>query len=154
MQEPTYPGGTAALPAAPSKKPIVAALVALLVGGAIATGVWWLTDNDVDVLPDPATRVIVADTPTTPSDGVMAKNEAGVAAAVGSPATRADSPTSSLSGVDGSASQYSGVKDYSKNGATGDYPTGQAPTGQGTAAKDEAATAAAIRGRVTPPGSE
>jgi hypothetical protein len=134
----------------------VAALVALLVGGAIATGVWWLTDNDVDLLPDPATRVIVADTPTTPSDGVMAKNEAGVAAAVGNPATHADSPTSSLSGLDGSASQYSGVKDYDKNGATGDYAHGPLPPdqAQGTAAKDEAATAAAIRGRVTPPGSE
>jgi hypothetical protein len=154
MQEPTYPGGTAALPAAPSKKPIVAALVALLVGGAIATGVWWLTDNDVDVLPDPATHVIVADTPVTPSGGVMAKDEAAVAAAVGNPAIRADSPTSSLSGLDGSASQYSGVKDYSKNGATGDYGPRPSDQAQGTAAKDEAATAAAIRGRVIPPGSE
>jgi hypothetical protein len=49
----------------------------------------------------------------------------------------------------------SGVtKDYSKNGATGDYGPRPSDQAQGTAAKDEAATAAAIRGRVTPPGSE
>jgi hypothetical protein len=149
MQEPTYPGGTAALPAAPSKKPIVAALVALLVGGAIATGVWWLTDNDVDLLPDPATRVIVADTPTTPSDGVMAKNEAGVAAAVGGDS----SLDTRFEGLPGGAAQYDA------NPSTGQaYPglsaQAEQATGAGTAAKDEAATAAAIRGRVTPPGSE
>jgi hypothetical protein len=61
----------------------VAALVALLVGGAVATGIWWLTDNDVDILPDPATHVIVSPSVETGA-GVAAKNEAGVAAAVGS----------------------------------------------------------------------
>jgi hypothetical protein len=82
MQGSTYPEG--ALPAPVSRTPIVAALLALLVGGAIATGVWWLTDNDVNVLPEPATetKVIVAQ-PAAPGSGTAAKDEAKVAAAVG-----------------------------------------------------------------------
>jgi hypothetical protein len=71
-------------PHVPSRAPVVAAIAALLVGGAIATGVWWLTDNDVNILPEsePATRVIVTQ-PVEPGAGTAAKNEAGVAAAVG-----------------------------------------------------------------------
>jgi hypothetical protein len=121
MQESTYPSGTAALPAAPSKKPIVAALVALIVGGAAATGVWWLTDNDVDLLPDPATRVIVADTPVAPIGEVAVKNEAGVAAAI--------------SGVSSAGTQY---------GTSQHRPVGALEQAGAAAAKDEAATAAAV----------
>ena len=68
----------------PSRTPVVAAIVALLIGGAIATGVWWLTDNDVSILPEsePVTRTIVVQ-PVEPGAGTAAKNEAGVAAAVG-----------------------------------------------------------------------
>jgi hypothetical protein len=71
-------------PHVPSRAPVVAAIAALLVGGAIATGVWWLTDNDVNILPEsePATRVIVTQ-PVQPGAGTAAKDEAGVAAAVG-----------------------------------------------------------------------
>jgi hypothetical protein len=71
-------------PHVPSRTPVVAAIAALLLGGAIATGVWWLTDNDVNLLPesDPATRVIVTQ-PVAPGAGTAAKNEAGVAAAIG-----------------------------------------------------------------------
>jgi hypothetical protein len=76
---------------------ISAGLAALAIGGAVATGAWWLTDNDVDTLANPATHVIVADTPTAPTGAVAAKDEAAVAAAVGGN-DRADSPTSSLSG--------------------------------------------------------
>jgi hypothetical protein len=79
MQSIRYPEG--ALPAPVSRAPIIAALVALLVGGAIATGIWWLTDNDVDVFPTD-TKVIVTQ-PVEPSEGTAAKNEAGTAAAVG-----------------------------------------------------------------------
>ena len=71
-------------PVVPSRKPIAAALVALIAGGAIATGVWWLTDNDVDILPQPdsVTRVIVSPS-VEPGSGTVAKNEAQTAAAVG-----------------------------------------------------------------------
>jgi hypothetical protein len=84
MEAHAHAGGAAA-PTLLSRNAIVAAIVALLVGGAIATSVWWLTDNDVDILPasEPATHVIVADTPVQPSAGVAAKDEAGLAAAIG-----------------------------------------------------------------------
>jgi hypothetical protein len=70
-------------PHVPSQAPVVAAIAALLIGGAIATGAWWLTDNDVNLLPesDPATRVITTQ-PVAPGAGTAAKNEAGVAAAI------------------------------------------------------------------------
>jgi hypothetical protein len=70
-------------PHVPSRAPVVAAIAALLVGGAIATGVWWLTDNDVNILPEsePVTRVIMTQ-PVEPGAGTAAKNEAGVAAAI------------------------------------------------------------------------
>jgi hypothetical protein len=107
----------------------VAALVALLVGGAIATGVWWLTDNDVDLLPDPATHVIVADTPIAPTGAVAAKNEAGVAAAI--------------SGDSSAGTQY-GTSQYRPVGrAASPYP-GLSDQAGAAAAKDEAATAAAV----------
>ena len=82
MQGGTYPGG--ALPAPTSRTPIIAALIALVVGGAIATGIWWLTDNDVSLLPeaDTATKVIVAQ-PGTAGAGTAVKDEASVAATLG-----------------------------------------------------------------------
>jgi hypothetical protein len=120
MQEPTNTHGTVALPAAPSKKPIIAAIAALLVGGAIATGIWWLTDNDVDILPEPATHVIVSPSVETGA-GVAAKNEAGVAAAVG-------------------------TSQYRVNPSTGQAFPGlsQQAHDAGAGGKDEAATAAAV----------
>jgi hypothetical protein len=157
----TYPGR--ALPT--QRGPAIAALVALLVGGAIATGIWWLTDNDVDLLPEPATKVIVTQ-PVEPGAGTAAKDEGAVAAAVGGaylsavpqrstgyPApdrTAADAPTSqgitraaarAKAGSAYGTSQYRvdpstgfatapPVKDYSRNGATGDYAHGPLPPAQ------------------------
>ncbi len=123
MQESTYPGGTAALPAAPSKKPIVAALVALIVGGAAATGVWWLTDNDVDILPEPATKVIVTQ-PVEPGAGTAAKDEAAIAAAVG-----------------GSGMEVNPSTGHANNPAEQQYEPSPGASGFG---KDEAATAGAV----------
>jgi hypothetical protein len=107
----------------------VAALVALLVGGAIATGVWWLTDNDVDLLPDPATHVIVADTPIAPTGAVAAKNETGVAAAI--------------SGDSSAGTQY-GTSQYRPVGPAASRYPGLSDQASAAAAKDEAATAAAV----------
>jgi hypothetical protein len=78
---PTHAGVSHPLP---SRRPVVAAIAALLIGGATATAVWWLTDNEVNVLPEsePVTRVIVTQ-PVEPGAGTAANNEAGVAAAVG-----------------------------------------------------------------------
>ena len=117
----------------PSRTPVVVAIVALLVGGAIATGVWWLSDNDVNILPEsePVTRVIVAQ-PVQPGAGTAAKNEAGVAAAVSGVALA--EPGAGTAGKDeaGTAaavgSQY-GTSQYrvEVNPSTG-YPADPAPS--------------------------
>jgi hypothetical protein len=111
MEGSTYPEG--ALPAPVSRTPIVAAPVALLIGGAIATGVWWLTDNDVNVLPEPetATKVIVAQ-PGTAGQGTAAKDEAKTAAAI-----------AGLSAADAPGARY-GTSQYRELPA---YPSGPGP---------------------------
>jgi hypothetical protein len=98
-------------PPLPSRTPVVAAIAALLIGGAIATGVWWLTDNDVNLLPEsePATRVIVTQ-PVEPGAGTATKNEAGVAAAI-------SGPVAGESGL--SAGQHHGTTVYRVNPSTG-----------------------------------
>jgi hypothetical protein len=126
-------------PVVPSRKPIAAALVALIAGGAIATGVWWLTDNDVDILPQPdsVTRVIVSPS-VEPGSGTVAKNEAQTAAAVGvSPPVIATGTGTAVKNEAGSAAAIG-----SQHG-TSQYHAGVA-AGAGTAAKNEAGAAATI----------
>jgi hypothetical protein len=109
-------------PQLPSRTPVVAAIAALLVGGAIATGVWWLTDNDVNILPqsEPATRVIVTQ-PVQPGAGTAAKNEAGVAAAVGGLAVQPGAGTAAKneSGTAAAVGSQYGTSQYRVNPSTG-----------------------------------
>jgi hypothetical protein len=123
MQGSTYPEG--ALPAPVSRTPIVAAIVALVVGGAIATGIWWLTDNDVDVLSEPATKVIVAE-PGVPSEGVMAKDEARTAAMISGSAITVNPSTGFASDQTFGTSQYrSGVNEGTADGPRYIHEPGQ-----------------------------
>ena len=69
------------LPSLPSPNKLVAPLAALALGAAVATGAYALIDND-QVSSSPSSKVIVVDSPATPSEGVSAKNEAGTAAAI------------------------------------------------------------------------
>jgi hypothetical protein len=55
--------------------------IALVIGAGGAVGVYAAVD-DTDVQLQP-TRVVVADPPAPPSDGVLAKDEAAAAAAIG-----------------------------------------------------------------------
>jgi hypothetical protein len=67
--------------------------IALVLGAGGAIGVYAvLDDTDVNVQP---TRVVVADPPAQPGEGVAAKHEATTAAAIGTPG-----PSSSLEGKD------------------------------------------------------
>ena len=119
----------------PSRTPVVVAIVALLVGGAIATGVWWLTDNDVNILPEsePVTKVILAQ-PVEPGAGSAAKNEAGVAAAVGGVAVAEPGAGTAAKNEAGTAaavgSQY-GTSQYrvEVNPSTG-YPAHPTPSSE------------------------
>ncbi len=74
------------LPYVPSPKSLAVPLVALVLGAAAATGLYTLIDDDGTSVTPADTRVIVADPPAQPGPGVAAKNEAGVASAIGNPA--------------------------------------------------------------------
>ena len=74
------------LPALPSARTIVVPVVALVIGAAAATGTYAVLDEDTSGSQATAPKVIVADPPAQPGAGVGAKNEAGVAAAIGNPA--------------------------------------------------------------------
>ena len=112
------------LPYVPSPKSLAVPLVALVLGAAAATGLYTLIDDDGTSVTPADTRVIVADPPAQPGPGVSAKNEAGVASAIGNPA---------LPGEGVSAKDEAGVAS-----AIGK------PEQPQTLSKDEAATAAAI----------
>ena len=112
------------LPYVPSPKSLAVPLVALVLGAAAATGLYTLIDDDGTSVTPADTRVIVADPPAQPGPGVAAKNEAGVASAIGNPA---------LPGEGVSAKNEAGVAS-----AIGK------PEQPQTLSKDEAATAAAI----------
>jgi hypothetical protein len=74
------------LPALPSARTIVVPVVALVIGAAGATATYAVFDEDTSGSQATAPKVIVADPPAQPGAGVGAKNEAGVAAAIGNPA--------------------------------------------------------------------
>ena len=112
------------LPYVPSPKTLAVPLVALVLGAAAATGLYTLIDDDGTSVTPADTRVIVADPPALPGQGVAAKNEAGVASAIGNPA---------LPGEGVSAKDEAGVAS-----AIGK------PEQPQTLSKDEAATAAVI----------
>lgn len=166
MHQEAYPLRTPFL----SRRSIATAAVALVVGAGAAVGIYALVDDDATVA-EPATRVIVS-TPVAPGEGTAAKNEAGVAAAVGeganpssrthppsgegsiyvNPSTGQAAPATSghPSTGEGAASQQylsSPSSQYRVNPSTGQpYPglSDQAQQAEGTTAKNEAATAAAV----------
>jgi hypothetical protein len=124
----------------PSRTPIIAAIAALVIGGAIATGVWWLTDNDVDILPeaDTATRVIVS-SPVEPGSGTIAKDEARLAAAIGvAPAVAATGEGTATKDEAGSAAAI-----------TVNPSTGQATITKGKASEGESVTVNPSTGQAT-----
>jgi hypothetical protein len=64
---------------------LVVPAIALVIGAGSAVGLYAaLDDTDVDIQP---TRVVVADPPAPPSEGVAAKHEANTAAAISTPDT-------------------------------------------------------------------
>jgi hypothetical protein len=83
----------------PNPRAMIVPVVALAVGAAAATGTYALLDSDgVTIEP---TKVIVAEAPSVPSQGVGAKDEAATAAAVGSQYhVPRQSTTTSFSGKD------------------------------------------------------
>jgi hypothetical protein len=112
--------------ARPSARMMLAPLVALVIGAAVATGTYALIDNGDDAI-QASTRLIVVETPAQHSADIPGKNEAATAAAI--------NPTLSVAGPD----EASTAAAVSQSSAT-------APRGSkaATAGTDEASTAAAV----------
>ena len=131
-------------PTIPFTRTMLGPVVALVIGVAGATGAYALIDDDGASV-QPSTRVIVADTPVQPGEGVGAKNEAGVAAAIGNPGV---SPSTEMKDEAGTAAALANpgvspsteMKDEAGTAAAIANP-GVSPS---TEMKDEAGTAAAI----------
>jgi hypothetical protein len=69
----------------PNPRRMVAPAVALVIGAAAATGAYALIDSEQVELPAP--KIIVAEPPAQPGEGLAAKHEAATAAAIGAGAT-------------------------------------------------------------------
>ncbi|HZN88799.1 MAG TPA: hypothetical protein VFB44_07480 [Thermoleophilaceae bacterium] len=119
------------LPSVPSPKTVAVPLVALILGAAAATGAYALIDNNEQVA-QPPSNVIVLDAPAPASEGTIAKNEAGTAAAIGRVSVPGD-----------------GVNAKNEAGTAAAIGRVSAP-GDGVNAKNEAGTAAAIGSRSAP----
>ena len=116
------------LPSVPSPKTVAVPLVALVLGAAAATGAYALIDNNEQVAQAPS-NVIVLDAPAPASEGTIAKNEAGTAAAIGSVSAPGE-----------------GVSAKNEAGTAAAIGSRSGP-GDGVNAKNEAGTAAAISPR-------
>jgi hypothetical protein len=109
-----------------SARTMLAPLVALVIGAAVATGTYALIDNGDDAI-QASTRLIVVETPAQHSADIPGKNEAVTAVAI--------TPTPGVAGPD-----------EASTAAALSQPSGTAPRGSkaATAGPDEASTAAAV----------
>jgi hypothetical protein len=127
----------------PNPRVMVVPIVALAIGAAAATGTYALVDGTgVDVQP---TRVIVADAPAQPGQGVAAKNEAANAAAIGNPVpsstSLAKNEAATAAAVGNPAPDSSS---FGKNEAATAAALGNPGSDSSSFGKDEANTAAAV----------
>jgi hypothetical protein len=108
-----------------SARTMLAPLVALVIGAAVATGTYALIDNGDAI--QASTRLIVVETPAQHSADIPGKNEAVTAVAI--------TPTPGVAGPD-----------EASTAAALSQPSGTAPRGSkaATAGPDEASTAAAV----------
>jgi hypothetical protein len=127
----------------PNPRVMVVPVVALAIGAAAATGTYALVDGTgVDVQP---TRVIVADAPAQPGQGVAAKDEAANAAAIANPVSsstsfgKSEAATAAAVGSPASDSSSFGKSEAATAAAVGSPASDSSSFG-----KDEANTAAAL----------
>ncbi|MBD0282759.1 MAG: hypothetical protein ICV69_11280 [Thermoleophilaceae bacterium] len=127
----------------PNPRVMVAPIVALAIGAAAATGTYALVDGTgADVQP---TRVIVADAPAQPGQGVAAKNEAASAAAIGNPVSSTTSFGKSEAATAAAlGSPVSDSSSFGKDEAATAAALGNPASDSSSFGKSEAATAAAL----------
>jgi hypothetical protein len=98
----------ARLPRTPSRRTVLAPVVALLVGAGVATGAYALIDDNDGATQ--ASKVIVVETPAPGTADIPGKNESATAAAItGAPGT-ADIPGKNESATAAAISQSGGVE--------------------------------------------
>jgi hypothetical protein len=136
----------------PGSRKLLVPVLALAIGVAGATGVYSLIDEGGSSVSPADTKVIVVDPPAQPSPGVAAKNEAGVATAIAQPSQPSGTLAKDEAGVAalmGSSAAYASpqtsgsteTKDEAATAASLAPPTGVRSS---TETKDEAATAASL----------
>ena len=98
----------ARLPRSPSRRTLVAPLVALLVGAGVATGAYALIDdNDVATQ---ASKVIVVETPAPGTADIPGKNESSTAAAIAGAGSATDIPGKDEAVTAAGISQSGGIE--------------------------------------------
>jgi hypothetical protein len=98
----------ARLPRSPSRRTLVAPLVALLVGAGVATGAYALfDDNDVATQ---ASKVIVVEQPAPGSADIPGKNESSTAAAITGAGSATDIPGKDEAVTAAGISQSGGIE--------------------------------------------
>jgi hypothetical protein len=111
----------ARLPRTPSRRTIVAPLVALLIGAGVATGAYALIDdNDVATQ---ASKVIVVEQPAPGTADIPGKNEAGTAAAIAGATSVTDIPGKDEAGTAAGISQSGGVELRGSKASASSKPT-------------------------------
>jgi hypothetical protein len=136
----------------PNPRRMLVPVVALVIGAAAATGTYALLDEEQVALQPP--KIIVADTPAQPGEGVSAKNEAATAAAIGTGAAvtgsegvnaKNEAASAAAIGSGAAVTGSEGVNAKNEAASAAAIGSGAASTGsEGVNAKNEAATAAAI----------
>jgi hypothetical protein len=98
----------ARLPRSPSRRTLVAPLVALLVGAGVATGAYALIDdNDVATQ---ASKVIVVEQPASGTADIPGKNESSTAAAIAGAGSATDIPGKDEAVTAAGISQSGGIE--------------------------------------------
>jgi hypothetical protein len=98
----------ARLPQLPTRRTMLAPVVALVVGAGAATGVYALVDNNDQVAP--ASKVIVVETPAPGTADIPGKNESCTAAAITGGSVVTDIPGKNESATAAGISQSGGVE--------------------------------------------
>jgi hypothetical protein len=98
----------ARLPQLPTRRTMLAPVVALVVGAGAATGVYALVDNNDQVAP--AAKVIVVESPAPGTAEIPGKNESATAAAIAGGSAVTDIPGKNESSTAAAISQSGGVE--------------------------------------------
>jgi hypothetical protein len=133
----------ARLPRSPSRRTLVAPLVALLVGAGVATGAYALIDdNDVATQ---ASKVIVVEQPAPGTADIPGKNESSTAASIAGGSVVTDIPGKNESSTAAAISQSGGIELRGSKASATSKPAFDAQTAAAEQRSDPHGPAASLR---------